>query len=112
MHWAMRVNMLLMCYRGHLYRHHRVFQCQRCKDVFQNPEDLDGHFVAVTSCELRLIKPAEGITSTLEKQLRSRKKACRDETEEERWKRIYEILFPIEPAPSPCEYIFLMLKAF
>ena len=112
MHWAMRVNMLLMCHRGHLYRHHQVFQCQRCKDVFQNQEDLDGHFVAVTSCELRLTKPTEGITNTLEKQLRSRKKVCRDETEEERWKGIYERLFPMEPAPSPCEHIFLLLKAF
>jgi len=95
----------LTTHRGHLYRHHRVFQCQRCKEIFQNQEDLDGHFVGVKSCELVCIEPAEGITSALEKQLRCRKKTHPGQTEEERWKQIYGILFPHEPVPaSACKF--------
>jgi len=71
--------------------------------MFPTPEDLDSHFMAVTSCELSLAEPAEGITSNIEKQLRSRKKTHRDQTEAERWEQIYRILFPLEPVPSPCE---------
>jgi hypothetical protein len=34
--------------------------------------------------------------------LRSRKKAYKGQTEEERWEEIYKLLFPDEIAPSPC----------
>ena len=64
------------------------------------------HFMAAKACDLKPFCPAEGITSTTEKQLRSRKKAHASQTQEDRWKHIYRILFPMESVPSPCELYF------
>jgi hypothetical protein len=89
--------------RGHLYRYHRIFQCQRCKELFKDQEALERHFLEVKSCELNLAEPTEGITGNVEKRLRSRKKTHRDQSESERWQEIYRILFPREEVPSPCK---------
>lgn len=45
----------------------------------------------------------DGITNEMVEKLRSKKKAHRDQTEEDRWKEIYQILFPGEIVPSPCK---------
>lgn len=45
----------------------------------------------------------EGITSDIEKQLKSRKKTHRDQSGAERWQEMYRILFPMEEVPSPCK---------
>jgi hypothetical protein len=92
-----------MCFRGHLYRYHRIFQCPRCKEPFKYQEALERHFLEVKSCELNLVEPIEGITDNVEKRLRSRKKTHRDQSEFERWQEIYRILFPTEEVPSPCK---------
>lgn len=59
--------------------------------------------MAVKACELKPFTPADGITSSAEKQLRSRKKAHATQSQEEKWVEIYRILFPMEFVPNPCE---------
>ena len=92
--------------RGHLYRHHRIHQCHRCKEIFESQEELDAHGVAVQGCNLRPMdpnQPVEGITSKLKEKIQCRKKAYPGQTEGERWQQMYQLIFPNEIAPNPCE---------
>jgi hypothetical protein len=54
-------------------------------------------------CELKDIEHADGVTTEIFEKLRSKKKAQRDQTEADRWKDIYQLLFPNEVIPSPCK---------
>ncbi|KAN0104089.1 hypothetical protein V8E51_009834 [Hyaloscypha variabilis] len=89
--------------KGHLYKYHLVHQCQRCKDVFVSEEELDIHIEAEEGCNSKTTEPVEGITLKMKEKLRSRKKAYPGQTEAERWKEIYQILFPGEAVPDPCK---------
>jgi hypothetical protein len=93
---------LRICCREHLYKHHRIFPCQRCKVLFQDQHEVDQHLKQPKGCELVEIDQADGVTSEIVERLRSRKKAYKGQTEEERWEEIYKLLFPDEIAPSPC----------
>jgi hypothetical protein len=95
---------LLIDVRGHLYRHHRIFQCRRCSKLFKDEDSLQSHFMAIDPCGLQESVAAEGITPALEKQLRSRKKTNKAQTEDERWQHIYRIIFPMEIVPSSGRY--------
>ena len=55
-------------------------------------------------CKLLEVVQQDGITNEMMEKLRSKKKAHRDQSEEDRWKEIYQILFPREIVPSPCKY--------
>jgi len=90
--------------RAHLYRHHRIYQCQRCKASFANQHVLDRHIISLQGCQPNLINLAQGVTEGIEKKLRCRKKAHRNQTEAERWIEIYQILFPTALVPSPCKH--------
>jgi hypothetical protein len=95
---------MLIQYREHLYRRHRVpIQCKRCWLPFKTQAALDAHLTVVDICALSPGHPAEGLTLDLEKKLKSRKKASPDQTEEQRWREIYGLLFPNEVVPNPCE---------
>ncbi|KAF8846433.1 hypothetical protein BDZ45DRAFT_812329 [Acephala macrosclerotiorum] len=87
--------------KSHLYRLHRVFPCQRCKENFRSQEEVIQHLNGLESCPLRDIRLPEGITSETVEKLRSRKKTSKDQTEQERWKEIYKLLFKDELIPSP-----------
>jgi hypothetical protein len=96
---------MLICYREHLYRQHRVpIQCKRCWQTFKAQEALDAHLTVLNICPLQTGQAAEGLTPDLEKRLKSRKKSSPDQTEEARWKEIYALLFPNEVVPNPCEF--------
>jgi hypothetical protein len=69
------------------------------------------HRMAVKACKLKPFVSAEGITSAVEKQLRSRKKAHASQTQEQRWKEIYGLLFPMDSVPSPCKTQFHRCQA-
>jgi hypothetical protein len=93
-----------MNFREHLYRRHRVpIQCKRCWLRFKSQEDLDTHLTVLNICALTPGYPAEGLTPDLEKKLKCRKKASPEQTEEQRWKEIYRLLFPDEVVPNPCK---------
>jgi hypothetical protein len=55
-------------------------------------------------CELRGTEHVDGITTEIFEKLRSKKKAQRNQTEADRWKDIFRLLFPGEIIPSPCEF--------
>ncbi|SPQ24516.1 70b163b4-35a9-473d-9b67-890a8383f933 [Thermothielavioides terrestris] len=57
--------------------------------------------MSVVGCEvLDVVHPGD-ITTYQEKQLKSRKHTTRRQTDEEKWRDIYQILFPNEDIPSP-----------
>jgi hypothetical protein len=85
--------------------------CKRCWRIFKNQEQLDSHLTVATSniCDLQLGHPPAGITPEQEKHLRSRKKTSPNQSEADRWKDIYKLLFPNEEIPSPCKLIELAI---
>ncbi|KAH8810060.1 hypothetical protein F5882DRAFT_282327 [Hyaloscypha sp. PMI_1271] len=87
--------------KAHLYRHHRIFQCKRCKHLFLNQSVLDEHILALEGCIPNRINLAEGVTAEIEKKLRSRKKTYPYQTEADRWEEIYRMLFSTPIIPSP-----------
>lgn len=100
-------------YRGHLYRHHRIFPCQRCKTLFEDQNAVNTHLMEPKACELKNTTQTDGVTSEIYEKLRSKKKAQRNQTEAERWKDIYKLLFPNEMIPSPCTCLLsLSFKCF
>ncbi|KAF8854835.1 hypothetical protein BDZ45DRAFT_596462, partial [Acephala macrosclerotiorum] len=87
--------------KGHLYQRHRIFQCERCSELFKDEHKLRDHFMAIKTCNLQPPVIVDGITCKLERQLKSRKKTHSTQSQEDRWKAIYRILFPLEVIPSP-----------
>ncbi|PMD53503.1 uncharacterized protein K444DRAFT_541329 [Hyaloscypha bicolor E] len=91
--------------KEHLYRRHQLApQCPRCCQQFESQEELQAHSRLAVSCELQPCREQEGITADVEKQLKSRKKTSAGQSEADRWREIYQILFPGEPVPSPYNY--------
>jgi hypothetical protein len=71
--------------------------------LFKDQDAVTQHLLQPEACELKDTINADGITAEIVEKLRSKKKAQRDQTEEERWKEIYRLLFPNEMVPNPCE---------
>ena len=95
---------LLNICRGHLYRHHSIFPCPRCKVLFKDQDAVNRHVIQPKSCEVRDIEHADGVTMEIVAKLRSKKKTQQGHTEADRWKHIYRLLFPNEMIPSPCKF--------
>ncbi|KAK4166915.1 hypothetical protein QBC43DRAFT_11351 [Cladorrhinum sp. PSN259] len=87
--------------KEHLYRRHYKTHCQRCKQTFADPRELEEHEMMIQGCEVVDGNIPSDITTHQEKQLKSRKHNARRKTDEEKWREIYELLFPNEPVPSP-----------
>ncbi|KAK3292919.1 uncharacterized protein B0H64DRAFT_203301 [Chaetomium fimeti] len=87
--------------KEHLYRRHYKTHCQRCKCIFSDARELAEHEMLVTGCEVLDTIPPGDITTYQEKQLKSRKHTTRRQTDEEKWRDIYRLLFPNEEIPSP-----------
>lgn len=97
--------------REHLYRcHAQLINCPRCHEIFNTDQAKDEHTAAEVRCEaLTRGAPLEGFNLTQEKLLRSKKKAHKQMTEEEKWMEVYLILFPdLDPEnlPTPCKCTF------
>lgn len=86
-----------------MYRHHRIFPCQRCKRLFKDQEEANQHLKEPKPCELRDVAQTDGLTSDIVEKLRSRKKSDKNQSEEDRWREIYRLLFPHEMVPGPCK---------
>jgi len=63
-------------------------------------------------CEVRSRNPPADITAKQEKQLKSKRYATRYQTEEEKWREVYRLLFPGEPVPSPCKSAVIISGGF
>ena len=103
---------LLIRFRAHLYSHHRIFPCHRCKVLFKDSDAVTTHLNEPKGCELKNIDQGDGITPEVHEKLRSKKKTQRDQTEADRWKNIYKLLFPNEMIPSPCKLYSPYLEFF
>jgi hypothetical protein len=83
-----------------------VIHCERCWQTFNNQQKLKAH-ITVDATEICQVTPGQqpdGLTPEMERKLRSRKKAHRDQTDDDRWKEMYRLLFPNEVVPSPCKF--------
>jgi hypothetical protein len=93
--------------REHLYRRHALpITCPRCCESFPSDAALRDHHKAIQSCEVRLEESIEGFDKDQEKKLKCRKKSSPAQSEEDRWRDIYRILFPEDESfevLSPCE---------
>ncbi|KAI1095333.1 hypothetical protein F5B19DRAFT_441079 [Rostrohypoxylon terebratum] len=83
----------------HIYQCHQVpgVQCPRCGGIIDN-HNKSQHVI----CAVREFQPREGADSSMMQELRS-KSTARNESEEEKWHAVYEILFgvPREHQPDP-----------
>ena len=93
--------------REHLYRNHSLpIFCRRCYTIFKADSLLDDHQRAIEPCKMRPKENIEGFDKLQLERLRSRKKSQTEPSEEDKWREVYRILFPIDDAssmPSPCE---------
>ncbi|KAK0642943.1 hypothetical protein B0T16DRAFT_459143 [Cercophora newfieldiana] len=89
--------------KEHIYRTHALPTCcARCGEEFQRDADLTAHQRLPQGCEVREVEQAEGYTKDQEKALRKRTKGL--ESEEDKWREAYRILFPDDPEdamPTP-----------
>jgi len=90
--------------KEHLYRRHYTIHCQRCKQTFDDSKELADHERAVIKCEVNDLAHPGDITTDQEKKLKSRKHTSRKQSDEDKWRDIYQLLFPNEEVPSPCKY--------
>jgi hypothetical protein len=80
--------------------------CRRCYTTFGNEGQLTDHSRSTDTCIVRNAKPPEGFDKDQEKSLRGRKNMFQADSEEEKWKIVYLILFPdtaLGELPSPCK---------
>jgi hypothetical protein len=98
---------MLIDIREHLYRRHLLpIQCHRCCSTFPNEPTLRDHQRDARGCEIREQVPPEGFDKDQERKLKSKKRSLVYQSEEDKWKGVYRILFPddVEEAmPSPCK---------
>ncbi|KAF8847330.1 hypothetical protein BDZ45DRAFT_755031 [Acephala macrosclerotiorum] len=69
---------------------------------FRHQGEVNDHLNQPVPCEQQDIE-LDGLTSDVVERSRSKKNAHRNQSEEERWRDIYQILFPNEEIPSPCK---------
>ncbi|KAH8647744.1 hypothetical protein BX600DRAFT_518163 [Xylariales sp. PMI_506] len=92
--------------KEHLYRRHRQpkHRCGRCWEPFEDEQSYLHHSRSAEPCALRPMEPAEGFDARQESRLKSRKKIYPEATEYQKWRRIFNILFPHvleQDIPSP-----------
>jgi hypothetical protein len=92
--------------REHLYRAHKLPPiCSRCQNEFNTQVELNNHYRA-GGCDVIEAQEdgSRGFTNAQEEQLRSRI-GIRQLPEEDKWRKIYEILFPRSPVLWPCRFV-------
>ena len=95
--------------KEHIYHKHAEANntCSRCLKSFKTPDQLRNHERKQPACDVR----PEGecpdwMTAAQKKEIRSKKRTKHRQTEEQKWGRIYQILFRCDAdcIPSPCEF--------
>jgi hypothetical protein len=93
--------------KEHLYRRHLLpIQCHRCCSTFANEPLLREHQRDLQGCEIQEQMPLEGFDKDQERKLKSKKRSLVHQSEEEKWKGVYRVLFPDDnDAEMPSPYI-------
>ena len=60
--------------------------------------------MSVKTCDIVDGNVTHGVTARLEKLITSRKKAYPGQSDSDRWRDIYRLIFPDQVVPSPCRY--------
>jgi hypothetical protein len=89
-----------------LYRKHfSEFQCQRCKTKLHSRVELDRHAESPSVCHPRARHLNDGFTFETWLILHNKKKSFQGQDEEDRWREIYLVLFPLSNSiPELCIY--------
>ena len=67
--------------------------------------ELDDHAELATPCQPRARQLIDGFTFEIYERLHNKKKQFLGQSEEDRWREIYELLFPsVESVPNPREF--------
>ncbi|KAF4450194.1 hypothetical protein F53441_6628 [Fusarium austroafricanum] len=97
--------------KEHLYRRHRQpkYRCGRCWQPFKDEQCYMDHLRTEEACPLREMEHVEGFDAAQERSLKSRKRPERELSENDKWRRVFKILFPHvldDDIPSPFyEYV-------
>lgn len=93
--------------KEHLYRRHLLPpQCLRCSVAFPTETSLKIHLRDPQGCEVREQISPEGFDKDQERKLKSKKRSQKSQNEEEKWRCVYNILFPDDnPDNMPSPYI-------
>jgi hypothetical protein len=86
--------------------HAEPLHCRRCYTTFASESLLTEHSRATDGCEKRDAIPMDGFNKDQERALKCRKAMFQANTEAEKWKHVYLILFPdavLGEIPSPCK---------
>ncbi|KAH6963006.1 hypothetical protein DER45DRAFT_552195 [Fusarium avenaceum] len=89
--------------KEHIYRSHKApIHCKRCFTILKTEKQLELHLRQDQACEvLRPAREMPGIDAETKDRLKSRQ-GIQHNSEEERWARMYKILFPLtRQVPSP-----------
>ncbi|KAI1801378.1 hypothetical protein F4811DRAFT_555886 [Daldinia bambusicola] len=85
-------------YKRHLERVHTLHQCPRCGDIFDTSGELQTHLAQASRCSEMDFEQERGISqATWDKVkgiLKRRRKAQGEPSDEERWFRVWDVLFP------------------
>ncbi|KAH6949219.1 hypothetical protein DER45DRAFT_580864 [Fusarium avenaceum] len=92
--------------KEHLYRRHRQpkYRCGRCWEPFKDEQCYLDHLRTEEACPLREMEHVEGFDEAQERSLKSRKRYGRELSEDDKWRRVFKILFPHvldDDVPSP-----------
>jgi hypothetical protein len=89
--------------REHLDRVHKTIFCHKCKLQFKTEAALQTHVDGLdpAGCRPRAGSIPEGFGPDIANKLKIKTKTC--QTNPERWKDIFRMLFPGIPVPTPCE---------
>ncbi|PVH77573.1 hypothetical protein DL98DRAFT_591173 [Cadophora sp. DSE1049] len=80
--------------KEHIFRSHaRPFQCVRCWSVFKDEESVNKHQRGTDVCEVREEGRVESFDKQQEQTLKCRKTFTDCQTEEQKWYRVYKVLF-------------------
>lgn len=93
--------------KEHLYRRHQLpeFQCLRCYKTFTNSDGLNIHHKQPIPCDVVDHKVADGISQLQVMRLKSRRRN-RFASEEDKWRDMYKIVFPLEEIPPSPYYTY------
>jgi hypothetical protein len=81
-------------------------QCPRCWETFNSADELIQHARKPTQCEVRPVNKVDGIDAAQCASLRSKRRTEGIRSEEDKWFRVYGIIFPQETViPLPCKPI-------
>jgi hypothetical protein len=89
--------------------------CRRCYSIFDDEDQLTEHARSPDSCIVTDTSPPEGFSKDQELKLKGRRTMFQAESEEEKWKIVYLVLFPntaLGDLPSPCKRVSLRREKY